>query len=43
MLTIPKGQPDAGGCRENDILFITEDGNKNITGFPYGPAHNIIG
>jgi creatinase len=42
MLTIPEGQPGAGGYREHDILFITEDGNENITGFPYGPAHNII-
>ena len=43
MLTIPEGHPGAGGYREHDILFITEDGNENITGFPYGPAHNIIG
>ena len=43
MLTIPDGQPGAGGYREHDILIITEDGNENITGFPYGPSHNIIG
>ncbi len=43
MLTIPKGQPGAGGYREHDILIITEDGNENITGFPYGPDHNVIG
>jgi len=43
MLTIPEGQAGAGGYREHDILIITEDGNENITGFPYGPAHNIIG
>ena len=43
MLTIPDGQPGAGGYREHDILIITEDGNENITGFPYGPDHNIIG
>ena len=43
MLTIPDGQPGAGGYREHDILVITEDGNENITGFPYGPAHNVIG
>ena len=42
MLTIPEGRPGAGGYREHDILIITEDGNDNITGFPYGPAHNII-
>jgi creatinase len=43
MLTIADGQPGAGGYREHDILIITEDGNENITGFPYGPDHNIIG
>ncbi len=43
MLTIPEGQPGAGGYREHDILIITEDGNENITGFPYGPEHNVIG
>ncbi|MAY87073.1 MAG: creatininase [Pseudooceanicola sp.] len=43
MLTIPQGQPGAGGYREHDILIITDDGNENITGFPYGPAHNIVG
>ena len=42
MLTIPEGQPGAGGYREHDILIITEDGNDNITGFPYGPEHNVI-
>ncbi len=43
MLTIPEGQAGAGGYREHDILIITEDGNENITGFPYGPDHNVIG
>jgi creatinase len=43
MLTIPDGQPGAGGYREHDILIITEDGNQNITGYPYGPDFNIIG
>ncbi len=42
MLTIPEGKPGAGGYREHDILIITEDGAQNITGFPYGPNHNII-
>ncbi|MFD1343504.1 aminopeptidase P family protein [Litorisediminicola beolgyonensis] len=42
MLTLAEGQPGAGGYREHDILIITEDGNENITGFPYGPAHNVI-
>ena len=43
MLTIPADQPGAGGYREHDILVITEDGNENITGFPYGPLANVIG
>ena len=42
MIMIPEGQPGAGGYREHDILVITEDGSRNITGFPYGPGHNII-
>jgi len=42
MLTIPHGQPGAGGYREHDILIITETGNENITGYPYGPAFNTI-
>lgn len=43
MLTIPEGQPGAGGYREHDILVITEDGAENITGFPFGPDHNVVG
>jgi creatinase len=43
MLTIADGQPGAGGYREHDILFITKDGNEDITKFPYGPVHNVIG
>jgi creatinase len=43
MIAIPEGQPGAGGYREHDILIVTEDGAENITGFPYGPEHNIIG
>ncbi|WP_300033434.1 aminopeptidase P family protein [uncultured Roseobacter sp.] len=43
MLTIPQGAPGAGGYREHDILVIGEDGNENITGYPYGPAFNIVG
>lgn len=42
MLTLPEGMPGAGGYREHDILIVTEDGAENITGFPYGPDHNII-
>ncbi|MCL6284777.1 aminopeptidase P family protein [Ruegeria sp. 2012CJ41-6] len=43
MLTIADGQPGAGGYREHDILVITEDGNENITGYPYGPEFNVVG
>jgi creatinase len=43
MLTIPEGQPGAGGYREHDILIITEDGNEDITKYPYGPEFNIVG
>lgn len=43
MLTIPDGQPGAGGYREHDILFITETGNEDITRYPYGPDFNVVG
>lgn len=43
MLTIPEGRPGAGGYREHDILIMTEDGHENITGYPYGPAENVVG
>ncbi|MBD3805083.1 MAG: M24 family metallopeptidase, partial [Thioclava sp.] len=43
MLTIPEGQPGAGGYREHDVLVITEEGNENITGYPYGPDFNVVG
>ena len=42
MITIPEGMAGAGGYREHDILVITEGGNSNITGFPYGPEHLIV-
>lgn len=42
MILIPEGQPGAGGYREHDILVISENGVENITGFPFGPEHNII-
>ena len=43
MIMIPEGQPGAGGYREHDILVINHDGSvDNITGFPYGPQHNIV-
>ena len=43
MIMIPEGRPGAGGYREHDILVVTGDGAENITGFPFGPEHNIIG
>lgn len=42
MLTVPEGTPGSGGYREHDILVITEDGNENITGYPYGPDFNVV-
>ena len=42
MLTIPDGNAGAGGYREHDILVVGDTGAENITGFPYGPEHNII-
>jgi creatinase len=42
MITIPDGQPGAGGYREHDILVVGEDSAEDITGFPFGPEHNII-
>ncbi|MEB8387079.1 aminopeptidase P family protein [Rhodobacteraceae bacterium KMM 6894] len=43
MLTIANDQPGAGGYREHDVLIITEDGNEDITGYPYGPEFNVVG
>ncbi len=43
MLTIPEGMGGAGGYREHDILIITKDGAEDITGYPYGPAENVVG
>ncbi len=42
MITIPDHLPGAGGYREHDILVIEEAGNRNITGFAYGPEHLIV-
>ncbi|MFT5110736.1 MAG: creatinase [Parasphingorhabdus sp.] len=42
MLTIPLGTPGTGGYREHDILVVNETDAENITGFPYGPEHNIV-
>ncbi|MBT9383092.1 aminopeptidase P family protein [Pseudooceanicola sp. CBS1P-1] len=42
MLWIPEGLPGAGGYREHDILVVTPEGARNITGFPFGPQANIL-
>ena len=42
MIMIPESQPGAGGYREHNILVVTGDGAEDITGFPYGPTHNIV-
>lgn len=43
MIMIPEGQPGAGGYREHDILVINDDGTvEDITGFPFGPEHNVV-
>ena len=42
MLTLPEGTPGAGGYREHDIIVLGEAGPENVTGFPYGPEHNVV-
>lgn len=42
MVMLPEGMAGAGGYREHDILIVGENGAENITGFPFGPEHNII-
>lgn len=42
MLTIPDGQPAAGGYREHDILVVGDVGSENITHYPYGPEFNVV-
>ncbi len=42
MLTVPEGTAGAGGYREHDILVVGDSGSTNITGFGYGPQHNIV-
>ncbi len=42
MITVPEGEPGAGGYREHDILIVTEEGAENVTHFPFGPEHNLI-
>lgn len=42
MITIADGLPGAGGYREHDICVVGQSGAEDITGFPFGPEHNII-
>ncbi len=42
MITLPEGEPGAGGYREHDILIVGRDSVENITKFPFGPDHNIV-
>ena len=42
MIAVPEGFPGAGGYREHDMLIVTEDGAENLTGFPFGPEHNVV-
>ena len=42
MITVPEGEEGAGGYREHDILIVTESGADNVTGFPFGPQHNVV-
>lgn len=43
MIMLPEGQAGVGGYREHDILVVQEQGAQNITAFPFGPEHNILG
>ncbi|XP_067038234.1 creatinase-like isoform X1 [Acropora muricata] len=42
MITVPEGEPGAGGYREHDILVVKETDSEDITKFPFGREHNII-
>ena len=42
LFPVPEGLPGAGGYREHDMLIVTEDGAENLTGFPFGPEHNVV-
>lgn len=42
MLMIPEGMAGSGGYREHDILIVNEQGSEDITGFEFGPEHNIV-
>ena len=42
MITIPEGQPGAGGYREHDILVIDRGRRGEHHRLPLRPRHNII-
>lgn len=42
MLTLPDSNAAGGGYREHDIVVVGETTTTNITGFPYGPEHNVV-
>ena len=43
MVMLPEEEEGAGGYREHDILIVGEEDAENITKFPFGPEHNIVG
>jgi creatinase len=43
MIMLPEGMAGAGGYREHDILVLGEEAAENITKFPFGPEHNMVG
>ena len=43
MVTLPENNLARGGYREHDILILQDGEVEDITKFPYGPEHNIIG
>lgn len=40
---IPQDMEGAGGYREQDLLVVTQNGAENLTDFPAGPKHHILG
>ncbi|WP_319583530.1 aminopeptidase P family protein [uncultured Pseudodesulfovibrio sp.] len=42
-VVIPQQMEGAGGYREQDLLVVTENGAENMTDFPAGPEHHILG
>lgn len=41
-LAVPADQPGGGGYRDQDIVFVTEDGSKTVTKYASGPDENVI-